>query len=49
MRSILSVSFFIATASMLFGQDVTFTKDIAPIIYNNCTKCHRPDEIGPFS
>lgn len=30
------------------SQDVTFTKDIAPIIYNNCTKCHRPGEIGPF-
>ncbi len=30
------------------GQ-VTFTKDIAPIIYNNCTQCHRPNEIGPFS
>lgn len=29
------------------GQ-ITFTKDIAPIIYNNCTQCHRPNEIGPF-
>ena len=27
---------------------VTFTKDIAPIIYNNCTACHRSGEIGPF-
>ncbi|MDQ3015165.1 MAG: T9SS type A sorting domain-containing protein [Bacteroidota bacterium] len=31
------------------SQDVTFAKDIAPIIYNNCTKCHRPNEIAPFS
>ena len=30
------------------SAQVTFTKDIAPIIYNNCTKCHRPNEIGPF-
>jgi hypothetical protein len=30
------------------STQVTFTKDIAPIIYNNCTKCHRPNEIGPF-
>ena len=32
------------------AQDVvTFTKDISPIIYNNCTICHRPGEIGPFA
>jgi hypothetical protein len=30
------------------SAQVTFTKDVAPIIYNNCTKCHRPNEIGPF-
>ena len=28
---------------------VTFSEDIAPIIYQNCTSCHRPGEIGPFS
>jgi hypothetical protein len=27
----------------------TFSKDVAPIIYKNCTVCHRPGEIGPFS
>ena len=33
----------------LVGQDVvTYTKDISPIIYNNCTVCHREGEIGPF-
>lgn len=26
----------------------TFSKDIAPIIYNNCGICHRPGEIGPM-
>jgi len=31
-----------------FGQ-VNFSEDIAPIIYNNCTSCHRPGEIGPMS
>ena len=35
--------------SPLVGQDaVTYTKDISPIIYNNCTVCHRDGEIGPF-
>ncbi|MGC6467740.1 MAG: hypothetical protein ACON5N_19335 [Akkermansiaceae bacterium] len=28
---------------------VTFSKDIAPIIYDNCTTCHRPGQIGPFA
>ena len=28
---------------------VTFNKDIAPIIYRNCSSCHRPGEAAPFS
>ena len=28
---------------------VTFTKDVAPIVFSHCTSCHRPGEIGPFS
>jgi tetratricopeptide (TPR) repeat protein len=28
---------------------VTFTKDIAPILWSRCASCHRPGEIGPFS
>jgi Secretion system C-terminal sorting domain len=27
---------------------VTFSEDIAPIIFEHCTKCHRDGEIGPF-
>jgi hypothetical protein len=27
----------------------TFTKDVAPILYKNCTVCHRPGEIAPMS
>src|SRR6516165_3207661 len=36
------------------GQDVrstpapTFNKDVAPILYKNCTNCHRPGEIAPM-
>ena len=26
----------------------TFSQDIAPIIFKNCSPCHRPGEIGPF-
>lgn len=27
----------------------TFHEDVAPIIYNNCTECHRPGGLGPMS
>ena len=26
----------------------TFSKDVAPILYKNCTSCHRAGEIGPM-
>lgn len=28
---------------------VTFTRDIAPIVFENCSGCHRPGEVAPFS
>ncbi len=28
---------------------VTFTKDVAPILYTHCAECHRPGEAAPFS
>src|SRR5216684_9278251 len=32
------------------GQDgVTFSKDVAPIFYQHCVECHRPNDIAPFS
>ncbi|HEY7543563.1 MAG TPA: thiol-disulfide isomerase [Blastocatellia bacterium] len=33
------------------GSDtkVTFTKDIAPILYKNCITCHRAGEVAPMS
>ena len=30
-------------------EKVTFTRHIAPIMYANCTECHRPGEVAPFS
>ena len=27
----------------------TFTRDIAPIVFRNCSGCHRPGQSGPFS
>ena len=31
------------------AQDVTFTRDIAPILQRSCIRCHRPDSIAPMS
>lgn len=29
--------------------DVTFNRDIAPLIFAHCSECHRPGEAAPFS
>jgi hypothetical protein len=42
----------IASSASLGAQTPTtptFSKDVAPILYKNCTNCHRPGEIGPMS
>lgn len=31
------------------AEPVTFSKDIAPILFAHCAACHRPGDIGPFS
>jgi hypothetical protein len=30
-------------------EQVTFTKDIAPILQRSCQRCHRPDSVAPMS
>src|SRR4051812_47902688 len=39
------------TASRAAAQDrpVTFTKDIAPIVFANCSACHRPGGSSSFN
>ena len=29
--------------------DVTFTRDIAPILQRSCQQCHQPDSVAPMS
>ena len=42
-------------AALVIGSDpasyaaVTFNHDVAPVLYHNCTYCHRPGEAAPFS
>jgi tetratricopeptide (TPR) repeat protein/mono/diheme cytochrome c family protein len=38
-----------APASVAPQTQVTFNRDIAPILYRTCAQCHRPGEAGPFS
>ena len=44
-----SIVFFISYLSFSQSNIITFSKDISPIIYNNCTSCHRSGEAGPMS
>ncbi|HLG15963.1 MAG TPA: cytochrome c [Blastocatellia bacterium] len=30
-------------------KEVTFSKDVAPILFKNCAECHRPGEAAPMS
>src|SRR5688572_20714782 len=32
-----------------YAGDVTFTKDIAPILQRSCQNCHRPDGVAPMA
>ena len=31
------------------AKEVTYTRDIAPILFSHCAECHRPGEVAPFS
>lgn len=42
-------TFLIAVSSFAAEPAVTFTKDVAPILYQNCVGCHRPGEVAPMS
>ena len=39
----------IAFAACSHKTDLTFSKDIAPIVFENCTPCHRNGGAAPFS
>jgi len=38
-----------ATAAEAAEGTPTFTKDVAPILYENCVSCHRPNHLAPMS
>ena len=38
----------VAFTGTSFAATPTFNKDIAPILYQNCTTCHRPGTTAPM-
>jgi mono/diheme cytochrome c family protein len=50
--SLVALSFIVSPATNASApgkKEVTFTKDVASILYNNCAECHRPNDIAPMS
>jgi hypothetical protein len=45
----LSLGGFGLSAEQAAPSKPTYTKDVAPILFRNCTTCHRPGEIAPMS
>jgi hypothetical protein len=45
----LTTTFLVILPFAVQSSPVTFNKDIAPIIYHNCSPCHRPGEAAPFA
>jgi hypothetical protein len=39
----------LCTSVLMHAQAPTWANDVAPIFYNNCTRCHNPSGIAPFS
>ena len=49
-RSVMSfaVAAVVTLPTAAAAQQVTFTKDVAPILYRSCVTCHRTGEIAPM-
>jgi len=48
-KKLLPALFFSFLGCQAWAQVPNFSQNIAPIVYNKCTNCHRPGEIGPMS
>jgi len=46
---VLLVALPLAAQNAPVAGPVTFNHDVAPIIYHNCSGCHRPGQAAPFS
>jgi hypothetical protein len=48
-RRLSQVALVISLAASAAGADLTFSRDVAPILYRKCTTCHHPNDIAPMS
>ncbi len=48
MKKYFTIIFLFGALCSTLAQEVNFSEHIAPIIYENCTNCHRVGEIGPM-
>jgi hypothetical protein len=49
MRTLIFVIALYALPAMAAEPAVTFTHDVAPLLYEKCVTCHRPGEVAPMS
>src|SRR5437667_1424015 len=50
--SLAATCFFVSPSTNASGtakKEVTYNKDVAPILFNNCAECHKPNDIAPMS
>src|SRR4051794_29254783 len=48
-RCAAALTILLAAAPPGNTQAVTYSEHIAPLLYNNCIKCHRPNQVAPFA
>lgn len=48
MKSFFALALFYGLIANLWSE-ITFSKHIAPMIFDNCTECHRPNTAAPFN
>ena len=46
---ILIIAVTVMSTAALAQEQVTFTKNVAPILQEHCQVCHRPDTVAPMS
>jgi len=48
MKLVITITFTLLLARITSAAGPTFNRDIAPILYQNCAGCHRPNAVAPF-
>ena len=47
-KTLIAGVLLVAAATPAAAQ-VTFARDVAPIVFEHCVPCHRAGEVGPFA